>query len=174
MATSYITVGVVAVRLKLDNPWIDHDWRAHAVLVPPPETAPPVMLLREGENELWYLGEGHIQLHSGETAHYRDNLTAAEPRVWVALRPDGQGGYAVAGVTVDPYEGEAFAENVDDRIEGVPMPPAVMAEVTAFFDTHHVERPFFKRQRHKQDADSLGRRGVVERGVYATRRGSER
>lgn len=160
MPVVHIPVGVVAARRRLNNPWIDHEWVPEAILPGVPDTPPRTLIRREGEDEIWYLGPQVITLHSGETAHYRDNLTSARPSVWVALRADGEGIWQVAGVTVDPYEGEAFVDQTGDRVEALAMPADIAAEVRAFFEAHHVEHAFYKRKRDRQDLDSLGTRGI--------------
>ncbi|WP_439575078.1 DUF3305 domain-containing protein [Phreatobacter sp.] len=160
MPVAHLQVGVVAVKRRLTNPWIDHEWVPSAVLPGVPDTPPRTLIGREDESEIWYLGPETITLHSGETAHYRDNLTSARPSVWVALREDGEGLWRVAGVTVDPYEGEAYVDQIGDRVEALTMPSEIAAEMQAFFEIHHVEQTFFKRKRDRQDPDSLGTRGI--------------
>lgn len=149
MAVQHMTVGVVATRRKLNNPWVDFEWTPEAILPGLPAVDPGTVIARDGPHESHYLGPAELTFHSGETAHYRDNLTSGRPSVWVALRDNGDGVWRVAGVTVDPYEGEAYADVVGDRVEPVPMPHDVMVELAAFFEAHHVEQTFFKRKRDR-------------------------
>lgn len=160
MPVAHLQVGVVAAKRRLSNPWVDHEWVPTAVLSGVPDTPPRTLIGREDGGETWYLGPETITLHSGETSHYRDNLTSARPSVWVALREDTEGVWRVAGVTVDPYEGEAYVDQVGDRVEALAMPSEIAAAVQAFFEAHHVEQTFFKRKRDRQDLDSLGTRGL--------------
>jgi hypothetical protein len=150
MPVSHMTVGIVAAKRKLSNPWIDHEWVPEAVLPGVPEVAPGTLIGRAGTAEHWYLGPVELTFHPGETSHYRDNLTSGRPAVWVALREDSEGVWRIAGATVDPYEGEAFVDVVSDRVEAVPMPHEVAVELQAFFDANHVEQTFFKRKRDRQ------------------------
>jgi len=53
-------------------------------------------------------------------------------------------------VTADPAEGEAFTDAGSNLVEAVPMPPEIADIVDRFITTHHVERPFVKRQRDRQ------------------------
>ncbi|MBY0361080.1 MAG: DUF3305 domain-containing protein [Phreatobacter sp.] len=151
MPVQIVTVGVVAVKRKLNNPWVDFEWLPEAVLPGLPAVAPGTLIGAEGTVERWYLGPADLTFHSGETAHYRDNLVSGRPSVWVALREGEAGGWFVAGATVDPYEGEAFVDVVSDKVEPLAMPHEIAVELQAFVDAHHVEEPFFKRKRDRKD-----------------------
>lgn len=157
MAKDHLTVGVVIARRQLVGPWADHAWLPVSVLPAAPDLPVGTALGRSDAEETFYAGPAHLELHAQATGHYRDNLTAAQPSVWVVLRPVGEE-VELAAATVDPYEGEALAENIGDIVEAVPMPADVQAWVQAFFDAFHVERAFFKRQRDRADPEALARR----------------
>jgi hypothetical protein len=100
-----------------------------------------------------------IDLHRTETANYLDNLQSGNPQLWVVLRPTGSvPPYEVIAVTADPAEGEAFTEAGNDLVETVPMPGPIVRTLEAFIAEHHVERPFFKRQRDEAGT-RRGRKG---------------
>ncbi|KAA2237159.1 DUF3305 domain-containing protein [Salinarimonas soli] len=164
MAEDRFTVGVVAIKRKLKSAWVSHAWAPLAVLPAAPAATPWTLLSREGEDETWYAGPAEVTLHSGETAHYRDNLSVERPSLWVALRPTAGEELDVALVTADPYEGEALAESADLLVEAVPMPPDIVERVAAFFAAHHVERPFFKRKRDRAGTGGGPRPPVPEEG----------
>ncbi|WP_164127501.1 DUF3305 domain-containing protein, partial [Stenotrophomonas maltophilia] len=82
------------------------EWAPAAILPGVPVVEPWTLIGREGETESWYAGASELIFHSGETAHYRDNLISGRPSIWVALREDSEGRWQVAAVTADPYEGE--------------------------------------------------------------------
>lgn len=151
-------VGVVLAKRKLKGPWADHTWLPVAVLPTAPDTPAWTPLGRHGEDETFYAGSAEIALYAQATSFYRDNLTSAQPSLWVVLRPVGDGVELVL-VTADPYEGEALAENVGDIIEVVPMPADIQARIQAFFDAFHVERPFFKRKRDRAEPEIVERPG---------------
>lgn len=151
MPVHHVTVGIVAVKRKLTNPWVDFEWLPEAVLPGLPAVEPRTCIGAEGTAERWYLGPAELTFHSGETAHYRDNLASGRPSVWVALREGADGTWSVAGATVDPYEGEAFVDTVTDKVEALPMPLEVAVDLQAFVDAHHVDQPFFKRKRDRKD-----------------------
>ena len=68
------------------------------------------------------------------------------------LRPTGaEPPYSVVAVTADPAEGESFTQTGDDLVGAVPMPPAVRDTLEAFVAEHHIEQPFYKRQRDRAD-----------------------
>ncbi|HEY8567163.1 MAG TPA: DUF3305 domain-containing protein [Beijerinckiaceae bacterium] len=161
MPREFIEVGVVVTRRRLNNPWVDAAWAPSAVLPAAPAVAAWTSLgATEGE-ETFYAGAFALELHSGETSHYRDNLVSARPSLWVALRPTGGDEVEVAAVTADPYEGEALAETMGQAVEALPMPAEIQERIEAFFAAFHVERPFFKRQRNRADPETLAHRGPI-------------
>ena len=150
-ATDKMPVGVVVERREIDNQWVDHTWRAVAVI----PGAPPV-----GEWRQTIAGNGWVQYHAAtldieifakETEGYRVNLQSTNPAVYVVLRPNQDPGSAhevdVFHVTVCPFEASLYTDVGEDIVEGVPMPPEIAAWVGDFFDKHHVEVPFVKRKR---------------------------
>lgn len=152
MAQQHHEVGVVVERRKLDSPWADHAWAPLAVLPEPPALAPWTRLAGTPEREQFYLGAATLTLHSVDTAHFRENFESGQAKLWVSIRPTGiEPALELVGVTADPFEGEVFAENVDDIVEALPMPAAIAQAVLAFFAAHHVEREFVKRQRSEHD-----------------------
>ena len=166
MSEEWIEIGVVVARRKLSSPWASHSWHVGGVLAEVPAIPDWTSMRRDPSEELFFAGKASLSLHAGETSHYRDNLESPEPRLWVQLRPslapDGEERVEVVAVTADPYEGEALADS-GDVLESTRMPPEIATRLQAFFAAHHVERPFFKRKRDRQDPDSLGRRGLVTR-----------
>jgi hypothetical protein len=162
-AIEHITVGVVVEKKAVDNPWVDHIWMPRAVLPDVPAAEPWTLLSREAGAERWYAGPATLSLYSSDTGHLIENLLPEGNKLWVALRPTGQAGDAappleLIGVTADPSEGEGFQEGGADIVETVPMPPEIAARIIAFFNAHHVERPFHKRERKKADKDALAHR----------------
>ena len=156
MPQIHITLGVVVVKRALKGPWASHEFAPISVLPDAPQIAAGMALGRDGDDALFYGGAGTLSLHSGETAHYRDNLLSGAPALWVALRISGDERIEVACVTADPYEGEALA---DGGVIAAPvaMPDSVVDAVAAFIGAHHVERPFIKRERDRS------RSGLLER-----------
>lgn len=149
-----IPVGVVVERHKATNPWLDFVWKPVSILEGIPATPPWTRLGPEGPATSFYAGSAAINLFRTETDNYLSNLNSGSPMVWVVLRPvSADPPYEVAAVTVDPAEGEAFTEAGNDVVETVSMPASIASRLEAFVAEHHVERPFFKRQR---DRHSVG------------------
>lgn len=155
-----VTIGVIAAKTKIDNPWVDHRWSVGGVLTDVPPIEPYTHLRSDGATDFYFVGVAELPLHAAETAHYRDNL-AGEPKIWVVLRPHDVHGIELIAATIDPYEGEAFAETIGDIVEPVPMPEIIEAKLRHFYEANHVEREFFKRKRKEFDKEALGRRGIV-------------
>jgi hypothetical protein len=150
-----ISVGVLVERRKAASPWIDFNWRPVGVLAGEPAAAPWTVLNTDENSTTFYAGTATVELYRTETAHYRDNLFSGTPALWVVLRPTGaEPPYGIVLVTADPAEGEAMTETGNDLVEPVSMPDVVRTALEAFIAEHHVERPFYKRQRD--------RAGVVE------------
>jgi hypothetical protein len=154
-----IPVGVVVERSKADSPWIDFVWRGVGVLPDAPEMKPWTILRQQDQATLYYAGSATIDLYRSETARYRENIATGLPRVWLVLSPsEGAWPYAVAAVTIDPAEGEAFTEAGDNLVEAVPMPEVLRDTIEKFVADHHVEREFVKRKRGRADPEALARR----------------
>jgi Protein of unknown function (DUF3305) len=95
-----------------------------------------------------------LELHRNETDAYRYNLSSERPQLFVVMRPtlDVNGLPLVPfQVTASPYEGLAYTEFGDDRVDPVPMPSSLVAWVQDFIDRYHVDQPFYKRRRGSHD-----------------------
>jgi hypothetical protein len=159
-----ILVGVVVERHKATSKWVDFVWRPASVLTGLPSAEAWTPLGPIADTTLFYGGASSIDLHRTETANYLDNLQSGTPQLWVVLRPTGsEPPYQVVAVTADPAEGEAYTEAGSDLVETVPMPGPIVQTLEAFVAEHHVERPFFKRQRDK-DPSRRRRKGGPEGG----------
>ena len=157
-----ISVGVVVERHKATSPWLDFVWRPVSVLAGVPSAAPWTALGPVGDMTTFYAGGATIEMHRTETANYVSNLESGAPLLWVVLRPTGaQPPYEVMTVTADPAEGEASTEAGDNLVETVPMPDGIVEALEAFIAEHHVERPFYKRQRDR-DGQPANRKGGGE------------
>jgi hypothetical protein len=155
-----IPVGVVVERRKATSPWADVIWRPVAVLPGLPDAAPWTVLSAAEGTATFYLGGGAINLYRTDTEYYRSNLASETPSVWVALRSTGvDPPYRLFAVTADPAEGESFTQAGSDLVDAVPMPAAVREAVAAFVAEHHVDRPFYRRQRDRAGSGALAPRG---------------
>jgi hypothetical protein len=159
-----IPVGVVVERHKATSPWLDFIWRPVSVLTGVPAATPWTVLGAVGDMTTFYAGAATIELHRTETVNYLSNLGSGAPLLWVVLQPTGaEPPYDVMTVTADPAEGEASTEAGNNLVETVPMPASIAETLEAFVAEHHVERPFFKRQRDRSEPPA-GRKSGREGG----------
>lgn len=142
MPKEVFRVAIVGVSHPPANKWAKRVLRPAAILADVPSLATGTLMTEHDAVQSVYMGDHAVQLHSGETRHYIDNLSAVRPALWVATD-----GAKVQVVTADPYEGEALASDTERVVEALPMPPSVMATIDAFIRAHHVEEVFYKRKR---------------------------
>jgi hypothetical protein len=155
-----IPVAVIAERRPAVTRWADHVWRALEVLQDAPDVPPWTLLRADAGRELFFAGATDVALHPTDTDNYKHNLEAAQPLVWVTLRPaETPSGYALQAVTVDPGEAQLYADSGNDLLEALPMPPGLREATAAFVAEHHKERAFHKRKRDRADPQALARRG---------------
>jgi hypothetical protein len=154
-----IAVGIVVERSKSGGPWTDFLWRPVTALSGVPDTPPWTKLSDDGERTTFFVGAADIELYRSEAGNYRENLLVEKPLLWVALRgTESSPPYVLAGVTVDPAEGEAWAALGNDLVDTVPMPSPIEAVVADFVAEHYVEQPFSKRTRDRAHLEALARR----------------
>jgi hypothetical protein len=148
-------VGVVVERRKARSPWLDFLWRPVSVFVGTPSALPWTRIADEGDATTFYAGEAAVELHRTETANYRHNLSSGMPALWVVLRPiaanSASPAFDILTVTADPSEGEALTDAGNDLVATVLMPAAMIETIDSFIAEHHVERPFIKRQRDRDE-----------------------
>jgi hypothetical protein len=148
-----LPVGVVVERRRAKSMWAEFLWRPVCVFAGRAVAEPWTPLDTQAETALFYAGHANIELYRTETSYYRDNLTSAAPKLWVALHPiSSEPPYELLAVTADPAEGEAFTDTGSDLVEAVPMPRNIAEAVGQFIASYHVERPFIKRQRQPVEA----------------------
>jgi hypothetical protein len=152
-----IPVGIIVERRETTSAWTEFVWRPSAVLPGVPETLPWTVLETEAGRTAFYAGAVEILLYRTDSAGYRNNLRDDAPVLWVTLRPTGEADrpYEISAATADPGEGEAYSETVGNLVEALPMPEAVRGIITRFVAEHHVDRPFYKRERDRANLEAL-------------------
>jgi hypothetical protein len=154
-----IPVAVLAERRPGVTQWADEVWRVVDVLEDAPDVPPWTLLREEAGRSLFFAGVAEVALHPTDTDNYKHNLEAAQPLVWVALRPASTAaGFALQAVTVDPGEAHLYADAGNDLLEALPMPAGLRAVTEAFVATHHKDRTFYKRRRDRADPEAMARR----------------
>lgn len=155
MIEERLTVGLVVERREHSGPWGGVTWRPVAIFPTPPDVESWTSLGIFGHAQRYYAGAYDIMLYSTDTANYRDNLEAADAKLWVVLRAEGrEPPIEVVTVTADPAEGEANTEAGSNVVETVAMPADVAGFIAQFIADHHVERPAYKRQRDRKHGKS--------------------
>jgi hypothetical protein len=123
-----------------------------------PEVRPWTVLNEDADVTMYYVGSVEIALFQSEAERYRENLNSGAPGVWVVLHSTGVSpAYEIMTVTADPSEGEGLTQTGADLVESVPMPPSIRTLIEAFVAEHHVEEPFYKRERDHADPEALAR-----------------
>lgn len=154
-----IAVGIVIERCKGTSSWASSLWRPVSALSGVPDAPAWTKLSDDGERATFFAGTADIELYRSEAGNYRENLLVENPLLWVALRrTEGDPPYTLAGVTVDPAEGESWAGIGNDLVDTVPLPAAAEAMVAAFVSEHYVEHAFQKRERDRSNPETMARR----------------
>ncbi|MGF1476370.1 MAG: DUF3305 domain-containing protein [Geminicoccaceae bacterium] len=155
-------IGIVIERRRIEHRWTKERFTPVAVL----PGAPPVEDWREiGSGDgftRYHAATLPLELHRAETEAYKISLAGKPPVVHVCLRrkeaDDGPNAPPVIAyrVTASPYEAQDYLDAGDDIVGGVAMPTGLIAWISAFVETHHVEEPFVKRQRKAYRPDPFG------------------
>jgi len=154
-----IAVGVLLRRVPGVTRWAKWHWHVSGLIV---GTAPGHWqeLRCDGDTAEFLAGGAELTLWSGETEAYLTALSDAPPSVYAILRDTGDAStpFEVALVTASPFEAQDHADNAEDLVEKLPMPPGLIAWVEDFVALHHHDEAFVKRRRDKKRVD------VVEDG----------
>lgn len=159
-----IPAGVIIERRKAKSAWADFVWRPIAVLAGEPDAAPWTLLNADAERATYYAGAAELALYRSDCGSYRDNLATEAPKLWVVLRATASDPpFAVAAVTADPGEGEAYSTSGTDLVEALPMPEPIRVAIAEFIAERHVaDEVFFKRVRDRADPEALARRAPIK------------
>ena len=154
-------LGVVIRKTPGATRWAAWAWKAVAVL---PGAGPTDwrVLRSEGDVTEYHAATPTLELHGADTDAYVHGLAAQVPCIYVVLRATAstQGPpFEVLLVTASPYEAQDYADNGEDVVEKIAMPPVVIGWVEAFAQQFHIEEVFKKRRRDKKDI------GLVEDGI---------
>ena len=153
-------MGIVVERRDLQNRWQRVAWKPIGVLPGAGPIEGKKVLLRGPDWSHFHMATLPLELHRKETLAYKTNLNDAPPRLYVVLRtidePGADEDVKPFMVTASPFQAQDYLDSGDDIVEGVTMPEAVVAWISAFCDHHHVDEPFKKRKRKRYDPDEVG------------------
>lgn len=153
-------VGIVLRRTPGVTRWAAWVWKAVDVL--PGAGQADWRVLREDRDATFvHAATPTLELHGADTEAYLHGLTAVTPSLYAVLREadDHARPLEVVLLTASPYEAQDYADNGEDIVEKIAMPPAIQAWVSDFVDAHHQDEVFKKRKRDKKDI------GLVEDGI---------
>ena len=151
-----LPVGVVIRKQPGVTRWARWVWRAVAVL---PGAGPAEWheMRRDGEAVEYHAATVEMEVHRKETEGYLVSLSNDPPSVYVILRPsedpEAEQDVEVFRVTASAFEAQDYLDSGEEIVEAVPMPPELIAWVSAFVERHHVEEAFIKRKRRRWDED---------------------
>lgn len=164
--TLNIPVAVLLRRRRLDNPWQDEEWHAHAVIM---ETGRETDGFAADKKETinaspWVSADiirvpvDPLEIHAKEVEGCRVNLESVQPVLWVIIDPEEEGGPAspvqVQRVTASAYEAQEYLDAGDLVVDVVPMPDDIRTCLAAFIAAQPTPEPFKKRKNRKADVET--------------------
>ncbi len=156
LTRAQLPIGIVVRRMPGVTRWAKWAWKIVAVL-PGAGPADWRELRRDGEVVEYHAATLPLELWSSDTEAYVVSLEARVPGVTVVMmpddRPDAPMPWRAVRVTASAYEGQDYGDSGEAMLELVPMPPALVAWVKDFVDTHHQEAAFTKRKRDRKRID---------------------
>ncbi len=159
-----LPLGIVLRKSPGVTRWAKWVWQAVAVL---PGAGPANWreLRHEGDVTEFHAATVPLELWRTDTEAYKTELSTKKPSIYVVMREnvDAEQGLEILLATASPFDGQDYADNGEDIVELVPMPPALIALIENWIEQHHVEEKFIKRKRDKKHVD------LSEDGVGDTR-----
>ncbi|MBV1926093.1 MAG: DUF3305 domain-containing protein [Rhodobacteraceae bacterium] len=158
--TFILPLGIVLRKSPGVTRWAKWVWRAVAV-IPGAGPANWREIRREGDVVQYHAATVPLELHRTDTEAYLTELSTKIPSIYVVMRESdtAESGLEIVLATASPFDGQDYADNGEDIVELVPMPPALMALVRDWVEKHHKEEKFVKRRRDKNRTD------LVEDGI---------
>lgn len=156
--SAMLPVGIVVRKQPGVTRWTKWIWRPVGVL-PGAEEADWREMRREGEAVEYHAATRMLEVHRAETEAYLVALSNEPPCVYVIMRPsedpDAEQEVEIFAVTASPFEAQDYCDSGEEIVEAVPMPPALIAWVSAFVERHHIEEEFVKRRRDRVKVEQV-------------------
>ena len=144
MGDNNFSIAIIMERVSLDNKWVEEKWQAHGVI--PDVAGGGRRVIYQDDRRTQILFPGHaITLHRDEAEGYYMNVTSPEPRVFVHWRMDGE--HANPERVTVSYGEAARWMDADHNVDGVAMPPDILAWVGTYIEENYRPEPRFKRKR---------------------------
>ncbi len=133
-------MGIVLRRQPGATRWARWAWRVSDVL-PGASDAQWRLLREDGDVSEFHAATPLLELHGADTDSYLHGLNAQVPCLYVVMRESDEGGhpFEIVLVTASPYEAQDYADNGEDVVEKIAMPPSVIEWVRSFVESHHKE-----------------------------------
>ena len=148
-----IPLGIVLRRVPGVTHWVNHVWKAVAVL-PGAGPADWKELRRDGEAVEFHATTLPLELFRTDTEAYLHGLSAKIPSIYVVMRhSDGDKPLDIVLTTASPYEAQDYADTGEELVEKIPMPDGLIAWIREFVELHHEDEVFVKRRRDKHRVD---------------------
>jgi hypothetical protein len=146
-------IAVVMERVKLASPWMPYRWQARGVVrdILPEGSSASVIVRDEEQLQVVFPGL-ELKLVRDEAEGYYLNLTSPEPKLFVLWRlhdEEARPDY----VTVSYNEGTRWADS-GDNLDGVPLPPELLAWMGEFVEHNYRPQPR-KKVRYASNKDGV-------------------
>ena len=148
-----IPLGIVIRKVPGVTRWVDHVWKAVAVL-PGAGPAHWKELRRDGDAIEYHAATVPLELFRTDTEAYLHGLSTKIPAIYVVMREsEGADPLDVVLATASPYEAQDYADTGEELVEKVPMPEGLVAWIRDYVEQHHEDEVFIKRRRDKSRVD---------------------
>ena len=148
-----IPLGIVIRKVPGVTRWVDHVWKAVAVL-PGAGAADWKELRRDGDAIEYHAATVQLELFRTDTEAYLHGLSTKIPAIYVVMREsEGADPLDVVLATASPYEAQDYADTGEELVEKVPMPEGLVAWIRDYVEQYHEDEVFIKRRRDKSRVD---------------------
>ena len=148
-----ISLGIVIRKVPGVTRWVDHVWKAVAVL-PGAGPANWKELRRDGDAIEYHAATVQLELFRTDTEAYLHGLSTKIPAIYVVMREsEGADPLDVVLAIASPYEAQDYADTGEELVEKVPMPEGLVAWIRDYVEQYHEDEVFIKRRRDKSRVD---------------------
>ena len=129
-----ISLGIVIRKVPGVTRWVDHVWKAVAVL-PGAGPAHWKELRRDGDAIEYHAATVQLELFRTDTEAYLHGLSTKIPAIYVVMREaSGADPLDVVLATASPYDAQDYADTGEELVEKVPMPEGLVAWIRDYVE----------------------------------------